>query len=289
MRSIGPIEDNQIVSYVQVVEGADFDLRKVDPTYCAGLEKERADEIERELGKKLSDLTELLCAAASNALLIVVQGRDTAGKDGLINGILEHINVPYCSVASFKVPTPIELAHDFLWRIHAATPGKGSIGIFNRSHYEDVLVVRVHEIVPEAVWRKRYDMINHFEHLLAESGVIIVKFMLDITKDEQEKRLLAREQEVEKAWKLNVGDWKEREHWDEYTEAYQEALRQCSPAHARWHVVPANKKWFRDLAVMQTLVDVLEPYRDKWLAKLQKVGEEAKAALLEYRSGSTAK
>lgn len=217
-------------------------------------------------------------------MLIVVQGRDTAGKDGLINSILEYVNVPFCSVASFKVPTPIELAHDFLWRIHAATPGKGTIGIFNRSHYEDVLVVRVHEIVPEAVWRKRYDMINHFEHLLAESGVIIVKFMLDITKDEQEERLLAREKEVEKAWKLNVRDWKEREYWDEYTEAYQEALRRCSPASARWHVVPANKKWFRDLAVLQTLVDTLEPYREAWLAKLQKVGDEAKAALAEYRA-----
>lgn len=274
------------MNYVHLVDSADFDLSKVDPEFCAGLEKDRASEIKDALGERLTELTELLCAAASNALLIVVQGRDTAGKDGLINSILEYVNVPNCSVASFKVPTPVELAHDFLWRIHAAVPGRGSIGIFNRSHYEDVLVVRVHEIVPEAVWRKRYDMINHFEHLLAESGVIILKFMLDITKEEQEERLLAREREVEKAWKLNVRDWKERERWDDYTVAYQEALRKCSPEHARWHVVPANKKWFRDLAVMQTIVDALEPYREKWLAKLQKVGEEARVALEEYRAQS---
>jgi PPK2 family polyphosphate:nucleotide phosphotransferase len=214
---------------------------------------------------------------------VVLQGRDTAGKDGTLRGLSRFVDIQGVHTASFKVPTAEELAHDFLWRIHPHAPAKGQISFFNRSHYEDVLVVRVHNLAPEGVWRKRYDQINEFEELLAENGTIIVKFCLHIDKAEQEVRLLAREQEVAKAWKLSAGDWKEREFWDAYTDAYDDAMSKCSPDHAPWHVVPADRKWFRDLAVTETLVETLRPYRDGWMEKLARLGEEAKKELAAFR------
>ncbi|HRK22146.1 MAG TPA: hypothetical protein PLX06_10065, partial [Fimbriimonadaceae bacterium] len=181
-----------------------------------------------------------------------------------------------------------ELAHDYLWRVHQHAPGKGGMTVFNRSHYEDVIVVRVHELVPKEVWGKRYDQINEFEELLAENGTVILKFFLHIDRDEQEERLLAREQDPVKSWKLSVGDWKEREHWDAYFEAYEEVFHRCSPNHAPWHIVPANRKWFRDVAIAEALRDALAPRRKGWMEKLAKMGEEAKAELAEYRSGLAA-
>jgi PPK2 family polyphosphate:nucleotide phosphotransferase len=185
-------------------------------------------------------------------------------------------------VAAFKVPTPIEAAHDFLWRIHQQTPAKGETVIFNRSHYEDVLVTRVHDFVPKDVWKERYETINEFEESLVESGTIVLKFFLYICKDEQKQRLLERQQDPRKAWKLSVGDWKERELWDDYIEAYEDAISKCSTKDAPWHIVPANEKWFRDLAVVEAIHDALKPYEDDWKAKLDKIGVKAKAEIDAY-------
>ncbi len=268
----------------KIAPGSKVSLSKVDTRFDAGLEKSQVQQMAKELGEEMGDLQELLFAAGQHALLIVLQGRDTAGKDGSIRHMLNYVNVQSTRVHPFKVPTPQELAHDFLWRVHDKTPGKGEIAIFNRSHYEDVLVVRVHDLAPEEVWQKRYEHINAFERLLADSRTIIIKFMLHISKEEQEERLLAREQETEKAWKLSVGDWKEREFWDKYTEAYEDALQKCSTEYAPWHVIPADKKWFRDLAITKTIVETLRPYRAGWMTKLEEMGVAAKADLAEYRA-----
>jgi PPK2 family polyphosphate:nucleotide phosphotransferase len=195
------------------------------------------------------------------------------------------LNAQSTYVAPFKVPTPKELSHDYLWRVHAVTPGRGATAIFNRSHYEDVLVVRVHNLVPPGVWEKRYQHINDFERLLCDNGVVIVKFFLHISKDEQERRLLDREKEIEKAWKLNAGDWKEREFWDDYTRAYEVALSNCSTAVAPWHVIPANQKWYRNLAVTETLVEALHEHRGDWKERLEEMSAKAKAELEAYRQG----
>jgi PPK2 family polyphosphate:nucleotide phosphotransferase len=184
------------------------------------------------------------------------------------------------------VPTEEELAHDFLWRVHRVTPQRGMIGVFNRSHYEDVLVVRVHDLVPEQVWKKRYRMINDFEHMLAASNTIILKFFLHISREEQEQRLLEREQEMAKAWKLSAGDWRERERWDAYMAAYEDALAECSTKHAPWQIVPADRKWFRNYAVASTIVEALREYKGEWLETLGKIGDSAKTELAAYRADS---
>ncbi len=221
------------------------------------------------------------------SVLIVLQGRDTSGKDGTIRHVTGPLNSQSCTVASFKVPTENELAHDFLWRVHVHTPPTGHIKIFNRSHYEDVLVARVHELAPREVWSARYEHINAFERLLADSSTIILKFYLHISKDEQEKRLLKRETDPVKAWKLSASDWKEREYWDDYTRAYEDALDRCATKHAPWFIVPADKKWFRNLAVAEILRDALMPYRESWLEKLQEVGRERKQEIEAYRRSHT--
>ncbi len=259
-------------------------LNDFDPNADGGLTKDEGKLSAEKLGAKLDELEDLLFYAGKNGLLLVLQGMDTSGKDGLIRFLGKHMNGQSSQVAPFKVPTPEEMAHDFLWRIHQRAPGKGQVVTYNRSHYEDVLVVRVHEFVPKDVWSKRYDRINEYEKLLADSGTIVLKFFLHISKEEQEERLLAREQEVEKAWKLNVGDWKEREFWDSYQEAYGDALGKCAAQHAPWYIVPANRKWFRDLAVAEAIVEALEPYRKPWLGSLAKLGEKGKAELAAYRA-----
>jgi PPK2 family polyphosphate:nucleotide phosphotransferase len=259
-------------------------LADIDPSDSAGLDKEEAVAAFQELGAELRAFQELLFGASSHGLLVVFQGIDTSGKDGTIKSVFDYVNPQGVHTASFKVPTPIELAHDFLWRVHPHTPAKGQISIFNRSHYEDVLVVRVHGLAPQPIVEGRYAHINNFEHLLADSNTLIVKFMLHISKQEQEERLLEREQAPEKAWKLSAGDWREREHWDDYVAAYELALRRCSSEVAPWYVVPANKKWFRNLAVMETLVETLRPYRNDWEAALAEQGRRAKQELAAYRA-----
>jgi PPK2 family polyphosphate:nucleotide phosphotransferase len=208
---------------------------------------------------------------------------DTSGKDGTIRRVLSQVNPQGCEVRSFKGPTGRELGHDFLWRIHRGTPGRGIITIFNRSHYEDVLVVRVHNLVPEEVWNRRYTAINNFERLLAQNGMIILKFYLHISNEEQERRLLARQKDKTKAWKLSAADWAERKYWDAYQEAYEDALSKCSTNEAPWYIVPANKKWSRDLLVARTLVHTLRPYKAQWLDRLVVRGEQELARIEQMR------
>ena len=192
---------------------------------------------------------------------------------------MARFNPTGCRVETFKVPTPDELAHDFLWRAHRATPPRGCIALFNRSYYEDVLVVRVHELVPPHVWKSRYTHINNFEALLVDSGTLVLKFFLYISKDEQHERLRAREQDKDKAWKLSPLDWSEHALYDRYITAYEDALARCSTAQAPWHIVPANHKWFRNVAIAQTLVDALQPYRARWHEELEHRGRANLAAV----------
>jgi PPK2 family polyphosphate:nucleotide phosphotransferase len=258
-------------------------LSNYDPEEDGGLDKVTGEEKLTHLSGELTRLQELLYAAGQHSILIVLQGRDTSGKDGTIKTVMGPLNSLGCSVTSFKVPTHEELAHDFLWRVHKQTPAKGEITIFNRSHYEDVLVVRVHKLASDKVWRARFDHINAFEKLLADANTIVLKFYLHISKQEQKQRLLEREQDATKYWKLSAGDWKEREHWNDYTRAYQDALNRCSAPHAPWFVVPANKKWFRNLAVAEALVNALKPYEKQWRERLEEIGKKAKAEIEEFR------
>ena len=273
------------MGYAKEIAGKNkVSLAKIDPSEDGGLNKEQALQKVAQLGTEMQELLDLLYEAGQNGLLIILQGRDTSGKDGTIRRLLSFVNAQSARVVPFKIPTPDEAAHDFLWRIHKQTPGRSCISIFNRSHYEDVLVVRVHNIVPEAVWKRRYDYINTFEKGLLDADTIILKFYLHISKDEQKQRLLDREKDVTKSWKLSVGDWKEREFWDDYTEAYEDALAKCGTKDAPWYIVPANHKWFRDAAVLEQIVEALRPYKKPWLAHLEKIGEVAKKEIAEFRN-----
>jgi len=274
------------MNYVGKVDpGSKVRLKDYDPDYTAKhSDRASADKELQELSDELNELQELLAAAQHHGMLIVLQGMDTSGKDGTIRHVLSHVNPQGCYVVSFKVPTAEELAHDFLWRVHKVTPAKGVMGVFNRSHYEDVLIARVHNLVPEKVWSERYAEINHFEHVLAGSSVIILKFFLYISKDEQERRLLAREQDLDKAWKISAADWVERKYWDDYQQAYEDALSKCSTDEAPWYIVPANHKWYRNLAVAHTIVHEMRKYRDEWKADLEERGKKQLELLKKLRS-----
>ncbi len=250
-----------------------------------GVDRNEAKKELETLGDELFDLQDLLWGARMNSVLIVLQGRDTAGKDGVIKHVAGFLNPRGVSVTSFGVPTEVEREHDFLWRIHRQTPRKGELSIFNRSHYEDVLVVRVHQLVPESIWKERYGHIRDFEELLVEHDTIVLKFFLHISREEQEKRLLEREKEPRKAWKINAGDWEDREHWDDYTVAYEEALSRTATKRAPWTIVPADSKWYRNLVVARTLVEALRPYREDWQKRLDEVGVRKKAELEAWRKG----
>src|SRR5215207_4214956 len=218
------------------------------------------DELKEQTGKLLDRLTELqatLYADGRFALLVVLQARDAGGKDGTVRKVFGACNPLGCQVTSFKTPTPLELSHDYLWRVHQAVPAKGMIGIFNRSHYEDVLVVRVKDLVPKEVWRGRYDQINAFERNLSLDGITVLKFFLHISKDEQKRRLESRLENPDKRWKFSSADIKERAFWDDYQAAFDDAITTCSTEHAPWYVVPANKKWYRNLVVARTIADTL--------------------------------
>ncbi len=228
-----------------------------------GGKKEGLAEVEK-LNNKLEELQELLFAEQKHKVLVVLQAMDTGGKDGVIRRVFDGVNPQGVRVASFKVPTEEERERDYLWRIHKQTPGNGEIVIFNRSHYEDVLVVRVHDLAPAAVWKKRFDQINEFERLLAENGTTILKFYLHIDMDEQKERFQARLDDPSKRWKFRLGDLKEREYWSEYMKAYEDVLSKTSTEHAPWFIVPANRKWYRDLVVSSVLVDALESLNMKF-------------------------
>lgn len=222
----------------------------------------------KDRGLKLTDrleaLQELLYAEHKHKVLIILQGMDTSGKDGVIRHVFEGVNPQGCRVASFKAPTMEELDRDFLWRIHKPVPGRGEMVIFNRSQYEDVLVVRVHNLVPEEAWKLRYDMINNFEKMLAETGTTILKFFLHISAEEQKARLQARLDDPTKIWKFNPDDLKERALWPEYMKAYEAMLNKTSTEWAPWYIVPADRKWFRDLVIAQVIVDALEGLKMKY-------------------------
>lgn len=233
-------------------------LADFDPSYRGDMDKESAREAEKVLEDRLFDLQEMLYAHRKQALLIVLQAMDAGGKDGTIKRVFDCVNPQGIQAANFKVPTEEELEHDFLWRIHKAAPRKGYIGIFNRSHYEDVLVVRVNELVPESVWRARYDHINQFEKLLSDSGTRILKFFLHISKDEQKERFQERLDRPEKNWKFSKGDLPVREQWDDYMQAYADAIRYCNTDYAPWHIIPANRKWYRNYIITKTIVETME-------------------------------
>jgi len=226
--------------------------------------KEDASEEITKLTNNLEELQELLYAEQKNRVLVVLQGMDTSGKDGVIRHVFEGVNPQGVKVASFKVPTPEEISHDYLWRVHKQTPGKGEIVIFNRSHYEDVLVVRVHGLVDESVWSKRYEQINQFERTLNDEGTTILKFFLHISAAEQKERLENRLTDPNKQWKFSVGDLKERQLWAEYMRAYDDVLEKTSTNWAPWYIVPANHKWYRDLVIGTILVEKLKNLNMKY-------------------------
>ncbi len=212
----------------------------------------------KKLNKRLLKLQELLYAESKHALLIILQGMDTCGKDGTIRKVMAGINVQGCEVVNFKVPSSDEIARDFLWRAHKAVPKKGMIGIFNRSHYEDVLVVRVHDLVDESVWKKRYQQINDFEKMLVENGTVVLKFFLHISKDEQKERLESRINDPTKHWKITEADIRERSYWDDYMQAYESVLQKCTTQWAPWYIIPANRKWYRNIVITERIVETLE-------------------------------
>ncbi len=243
---------------LMVEPGSKVDLRKLNPGATMGIMKKSAAAALDKNRKRLERLQFLLYAEAKRSVLIVFQAMDAGGKDGTIRHVMSALNPQGCTVTSFKVPTAEELKHDFLWRIHEHTPRMGEVAIFNRSHYEDVLVVRVHKLVPKSIWSRRFDHINAFEKLLTENEVIIFKFFLHISNQEQKRRFRKRMTDPTRQWKLSSSDFAERSLWDDYMKAYDEALTRCSTQWAPWYVIPADRKWIRNLAVSEILVENLE-------------------------------
>ena len=242
-----------------------FKLSDHDPDETDGFKSKAAAEAVLEKHReKLFELQQLMYGEAKHALLVVLQGMDAAGKDGTIGHIFTGVNPQGCQVTSFKKPTEEEMRHDFLWRVHRAAPPHGILGIFNRSHYEEVLVVRVHGKLGKKELKHRFDAINNFEELLARSGTTILKFFLNISKDEQKARLEERLDHPQKYWKVNPEDLKERGYWDDYMKAYDDALRHCSTKHAPWYVIPSNKKWYRNVIISQILIETLEGLKMKY-------------------------
>ena len=240
-------------------------LGKIDPAGSGDFDgKKEAAEANEAILARLDSAQELLYAEGKHRVLVILQGMDTSGKDGTTRYVMRGLDPAGVNIVSFKKPTERELAHDFLWRIHPAVPGNGEITVFNRSHYEDVLVVRVHNLVPKAVWKKRYEQINDFERMLAESGTTILKFFLHISKEEQRERLQSRIDEPAKRWKFQHGDLEERKLWAQYQKAYEEAIERTSTSWAPWYVVPADRKWYRNHVVARTLCETLESLEMKY-------------------------
>ncbi len=244
----------------RIKPGQKVELNQYDPDDKSGWNRDKDSALAKmaELRLQLDELQEVLYAENKHKILIVLQAMDTAGKDGTIRSVFAGVNPQGVRVASFKVPSVIELAHDFLWRIHAQAPGKGEIVIFNRSHYEDVLVVRVHKLAPESVWKKRFDQINEFERTLVEEGTTILKFFLHIDLKTQKERLLERLDDPKKQWKLSSSDLPERKLWPDYMQAYNDVLSKTSTEWAPWYLVPANHNWYRNLVVASEIVDALK-------------------------------
>ncbi|MEH1998828.1 MAG: polyphosphate kinase 2 family protein [Nostoc sp.] len=243
----------------RVHPGQPITLANFDPNTSEDYKKKK--QIEEELEKqrqRLQNLQERLYAEHQRSLLIVLQAMDTGGKDGTIKHVFGGLNPQGCQVWSFKKPSDEESSHDFLWRYHQRAPQRGMVSIFNRSHYEDVLIVRVKQLVPEDIWRDRYQLINEFEHMLTLNNIAVIKFFLHISKDEQKRRLESRLEDPDKHWKFSSNDLKERVLWDDYQAAFEDMINNCSTAHAPWYVIPANNKWYRNLVVARTIADTLE-------------------------------
>ena len=238
-------------------------LKDFDPNDSSEFngKKKAGEEALIEINKEIETLQEQMFAEGKRRLIVLVQAMDTAGKDGIIRHVFEGVNPSGVRVAAFKAPTAVELSHDYLWRVHAQTPGKGEIVIFNRSHYEDVLVVRVRNLAPKEVWSKRYDHIKNFEKMLTDEGTTILKLFLNIDLQEQAQRFLARVEDPTKTWKFNPGDLEERKLWPQYMEAYEDALNKTSTDYAPWYVIPSNKKWYRNLLVANILRDTLKGFK----------------------------
>jgi PPK2 family polyphosphate:nucleotide phosphotransferase len=239
-------------------------LKNFDPAFCDELDKDATRLKTTKLCQRIAEMHDLLYANANQAVLIVLQGMDGSGKDGATRSLLEFVNPLEIETTSFKRPSVEELAHDYLWRIHKAVPRYGRIGVFNRSHYEDVLVARVMKLVPDDVWRPRFEEINAFEKHLTENRVIILKFFLHISKDEQAERLKMRLEDKRKNWKFESADLLMRAKWPEFQEAYEDVLNRCSTPWAPWYIIPANRKWYRDYVIARTIVDRLEKLNLKW-------------------------
>jgi PPK2 family polyphosphate:nucleotide phosphotransferase len=255
--------------------GRDVRLADFDPDFHEGLDRDEAEAETRRHCEKLDELAYRLFAEAKRAVVVVLQGIDTSGKDGTIRMLASGISPQCLDVKSFKAPSALELSHDFLWRVHAAIPSHGRIGIFNRSHYEDVVVVRVRKLVPKEVWHGRYDQINAFEKLLHDGGVTFVKCFLHISRKEQRERLEDRLRDPKKQWKLGPDDLEDRTRWDDFQLAYDDALTKCNTEHAPWHIVPADKKWYRNLVVARIVRKAIErldpkfpPFDSSLIAKL---------------------
>ena len=242
-----------------IAPGTDVHLDDFDPGYADKDEnKNTALEKIGRLRERMDDLQYKLYAERKRSLLICLQALDAGGKDGVVRHVIASMNPEGCRAASFKEPTKEELEHDFLWRVERYTPGRGEVVVFNRSHYEDVLIVRVHDLVPKKVWSQRYDQINDFERRLVANDTHILKFFLHISKEEQLERFKQRLDDPDRRWKISEADYVEREYWDDYIRAYEEALSKCSTSDAPWFVIPANHKWFRDLAISEIIVDTME-------------------------------
>ena len=239
-------------------------LKDFDPAFGHGLDKDATREKTTKLCQRIGELQELLHAEARHAVVILLQGMDASGKDGVGKRVLEFVNPLGVEAANFKAPSAEELRHDYLWRIHKAVPLYGHIGVFNRSHYEEVLIVRVMKLQPERVWRARYDQINAFEKHLTENRVVLLKFFLHLSKPEQAERLQARLDDPRKNWKFESGDLAMRAKWTKFQRAYEDVLNKCSTSWAPWHIIPADRKWYRDFVIASTVVDALENLKLKW-------------------------
>ncbi len=246
------------LSDYRIQPGKDVHMNKIDTNECGDWDEESALKRLAKNRAKIIELQDILFAEHKQSLLVVLQAMDAAGKDSTIKAVTEGINPQGCGVVSFKQPSSEELSHDFLWRIHQEVPQKGKIEIFNRSHYEDVIITRVHDLVPRDLIKKRYDHINDFERMLTDHGVKIVKIMLHISPEYQLKRIKHRLQKPEKAWKFQASDLEERKHWADYMEAFEKAIEHCSTSYAPWHIVPGEQKWYRYLVVSEIILKALE-------------------------------
>jgi PPK2 family polyphosphate:nucleotide phosphotransferase len=265
MSSSSKIKVSDIINRLIVTEGKKINLQKLNPNYDFGIYKERAENVlERNLKKRMSDLQYRLYAERKKAILIILQGVDTSGKDSTIRHVISAFNLQGCTVKAFKEPTVEDLSHDFLWRIHKNAPAKGEIIVFNRSHYEDIIQPRVHKTIHESIWSQRYEHINCFERCLLDNGIKIIKFFLHISKEEQRKRLEERMTDPSKQWKISERDINDQKFYVSYAAAYQDIFTRCSSLRAPWYIIPANKKWFRNLAVGLIIVNTLERMRSRF-------------------------